>query len=254
MQLAFGSGVIYGVQQTTAAGAAVANATPQRFGILQDISLDVSFTNKMLKGQYQFPVAVGRGEGKVQGKAKFAQLNGSLVNGLFFGQTLTVGQDLISDSESLTITTNSGAAANGATYREDLGVTYKATGLPLTKVAATPTTGQYSVTGAGVYTFAAGDVGAATGNILVSYRYSGVTTGTTANQLIVSNALMGYAPTFTADLYFPYNGKMLVCHVHSAIGSKLNFATKIDDFMIPEFDFDCFADASSNVLTLNFAE
>ncbi len=254
-QYGFGSGVVFGVPLTNAAGAAVANATPQRFGILQDISVDMSFTNKELRGQNQFPVAVGRGQGKIAGKAKFGQFNGEIVNGLFFGQTLSVGQQLISDKESLTITTDSGSAANAATYQDDLGVMYANTGLPLTKVASAPASGEYSVTSAGVYTFASGDTGAVTGNILISYRYSGPTTaGTIASTINIANQLMGYAPTFKTELYVPYGSKQLVLTLNQCIGSKLNFATKLDDFLIPEFDFDAFADASGNVGTLSFAE
>lgn len=253
-QYGFGSGVVFGIPLTNASGVPIANATPQRFGILQDVSVDFSFTNKELRGQNQFPVAVGRGQGKIQGKAKFGQFNGELVNGLFFGQTLSVGQSLISDKEVLTITTDSGTATNGATYQDDLGVLYAATGLPLSKVATTPTTGEYSVTAAGVYTFAAADTGAVTGNILVSYRYGGPSTGTTASSIALSNQLMGYAPAFKAELYIPYASKQLVLTLNQCIGSKLNFATKLDDFVIPEFDFDVIADAAGNIGTLNFAE
>ena len=254
-QFGFGSGVVFGTPLTDATGAAIANGTPQRFGILQDISVDFTFTNKELHGQYQFPVAIGRGQGKIQGKAKFGQFNGGIINGLFFGQTLVVGQTLISDKESLTITTGSGTAANGTTFKDDLGVIYKATGLPLTKVASAPSVaGEYSVTNAGVYSFYASDTNAATGNILISYSYAGVTTGTTASSVSIANELMGYAPSFKAELYVPYAGKQLVMTLNSCIGSKLNFATKLDDFLIPEFDFEAFADASGTIGTLNFAE
>ncbi len=253
-QYGFGSGVVFGIPLSNAGGTGIANATPQRFGVLQDISVDLSFTNKELRGQNQFPVAVGRGQGKIQCKAKFGQFNGEIVNGLFFGQTLSVGQSIISDKESLTITTGSGTVANGSTFQDDLGVIYAGTGLPLAKVASAPASGQYSVTVAGVYTFSASDAGAVTGNILVSYRYSGPTTGTSASSIALSNQLMGYAPTFKCELYVPYAARQLVLTLNQCIGSKLNFATKLDDFLIPEFDFDAFADASGNIGTLNFAE
>lgn len=45
------------------------------------------------------------------------------------------------------------------TFDSDLGVTNATTGVSLTKVAAGPVTGQYSVSTAGLYTFAAADVG-----------------------------------------------------------------------------------------------
>jgi hypothetical protein len=71
--VAFGSGVLI----ATPSGA---NATPVQFGALQDVSLDFSFASKQLFGQYQFPIAFARGEGKITGKAKFANIDGPLYN------------------------------------------------------------------------------------------------------------------------------------------------------------------------------
>ncbi len=53
--VAFGSGVLI----ATPSGA---NATPVQFGTLQDVSIDISFSSKQLFGQYQFPIALARGE------------------------------------------------------------------------------------------------------------------------------------------------------------------------------------------------
>ena len=50
-QFSFGSGLMFGTRSD------IANATPIQFGTLQDISLDFSFSNKDLMGQYQIPVA-----------------------------------------------------------------------------------------------------------------------------------------------------------------------------------------------------
>ena len=69
MQVVFGAGVLYATQLTDASGNALAaNVTsPVKFGVLQEVSLDVSFDTKMLYGNQQFPIAVGRGKGKVSG-------------------------------------------------------------------------------------------------------------------------------------------------------------------------------------------
>ena len=82
--LAFGSGVLIG---TTSDG-------PLQFGTLQDVSVDFSFSVKSLMGQYQFPVAVARGAGKISGKAKFANIDGPILNTIFFGNTPATGQTL----------------------------------------------------------------------------------------------------------------------------------------------------------------
>lgn len=91
MQFLFGSGVFWGTPLTDANGAAISVPTPIQLGIMQDISIDISFDTKELYGQGQFPVAVGRGKGKMSGKAKVAQVNGNAINSLVFGQGMSSG-------------------------------------------------------------------------------------------------------------------------------------------------------------------
>lgn len=249
--LIFGSGTCWGTQLTDAYGNAIANPSPVLFGVLQDISIDVSFDNKELWGMNQFPVAVGRGKGKVTGKAKFAQLNGLTVNTLFFGQTLSAGT--LSDVYDTT-----GAAIpatpfqitptvpGSGTWARDLGVVKG--GIPMTRVASAPTTGQYSVS-AGVYTFAAADTGA---TVFISYQYTA--TSTVAQKSTVANVPMGYAPTFECDFRSSYLGKTMVVTLNSCISTKLTLATKLDDFTISEFDFSAFADVNGNVMSYGLAE
>ncbi len=253
-QYVFGSGILWSRPLTDANGNAIANPTPVRFGALQDISLDVSWDTKMLHGQNQFPIAVGRGKGKVTGKAKAAQLNGSLLNSIVFGQTLSNG--IISDVYDTT-----GAAIpatpfqitptppNSGVYSKDLGV-LNASGVPMTRVASAPVSGQYSVNETtGAYTFAAADT------LLVVYiNYQYTATSTSATKSTVKNLPMGYAPTFSVDLYMPYQGKSMIMTLPNAISSKMAIATKLDDFMIPEFDFEGFADSAGNVLTYALSE
>lgn len=241
----FGSGVLFGTPLTTASGVAIPNPTPVQFGVLQDVTLDFSFDIKELFGQYQYAVAVGRGKGKSTGKAKFAQINGGLLNSLFFGQTLVAGG--VSDVVDTTGTAIPGTPfqitvtpPNTGTWAVDLGVKTTA-GLPLTKVASAPTTGQYSVA-AGVYTFASADTGT---TVFINYQYT--YTSTTAQTQTINNVLMGQAPTFQAEFFTTYGGKNLSMTFLNCIGTKLAFATKLDDFMIPEFDFSMFAGTSGFV-------
>jgi hypothetical protein len=60
-----------------------------------------------------------------------------------------------------------GSLAPYGPWASDMGVVYSATGIALRSVASAPSTGQYSVA-AGVYTFSAGDAGAA---VAISYGY-----------------------------------------------------------------------------------
>jgi hypothetical protein len=246
-QYAFGAGILWGTALLDASGNAIANPSPVQFGELQDVSLDISFDTKMLHGQNQFPVAIGRGKGKISGKSKFARLNGRILNDLFFGQTLSNGilsdvYDTTGAAIPTTPFTITPTVPSSGTWSADLGVR-NANGVPMTRVASGPTTGQYSVS-AGVYTFAAADTGL---TVFISYQYTA--TSTSAKKSTVVNLPMGYAPSFKCDLYMPYQGKSLICSLPNCIGSKLQLATKLDDFFIPEFDFEGFADSSGNVMT-----
>jgi hypothetical protein len=248
----FGSGNLWGIPLTDSAGVAIVNPTPSLFGTLQDISADLSFDTKMLHGQNQFPVAIGRGKGKLSLKAKFARVNGLLINTLFFGQTLnangiadnydTTGAAIPTTPFQITPT-----VPQSGTWTVDLGVR-NAAGNQMTRVASAPATGQYSVA-AGIYTFAAADTGLI---VFIDYQYT--FTSTIAKKSTVLNVPMGNIPTFRTEVQTSYQGKQFVLTFPQCVGSKLAFATKLDDFMIPEFDIEAFADASGNVVTYSTAE
>ena len=59
------------------------------------------------------------------------------------------------------------------------------------------------------------------------------------------------------DYYTNFNqptAKPFVVRLFSAIASKHAMMFKLEDFMIPEWDFDLFANASGNVFTAVFPE
>lgn len=261
-QYSFGAGILWGTPLSDSSGTAISNPTPVQFGALQDVSLDISFENKMLHGSNQFPIAVGRGKGKVSGKAKAAQISGRMWNSIFFGQTLnagivndiydTVGKAIPATPFTLTVSSTAADAThvqipNSGTWSADLGVR-NSSGLPMVRVASAPTTGQYSVS-AGVYVFAAADTG---NTVFIDYKYTA--TSTTATNSTIINQPMGYAPAFRCDLLLPYQGKNLIVSLPQCISTKLSIATKQDDFNIPEFDFEAFADSAGNVMAYGTSE
>ncbi len=252
MQTIFGAGSLIGTATTDAYGNALAAPTPVQFGVLQNVSLDMSFDTKELYGQNQFPIAVGRGKGKITGKASFAQINGMLLNSLFFGQTLVAGtiSDVINPPAAAipaTPFTITPTIPGSGTFANDLGVT-DTNGMPYTRVVSSPTAGQYSLA-AGVYTFASGDTGK---NVVISYQYTA--TSTTSRKLTVANLPMGYSPTFRIDFFVAQGGAPLVVSANACLSTKLSMATKLDDFMLPDFEFSVFADPAGNVLTIGTAE
>jgi len=248
----FGAGSLWGL---SVGGNQAPNPTPILFGTLQDVSLDISGDVKQLYGQKQFPEAIARGKCKISGKAKYAWINSKQMNDLFFGQTLTSGMIKVQQNESNTIASGavtiappSGTYLNDAT-RGDQGVRYNATGLPLTKVPSAPAVGQYSVAvSTGVYSFNASENGTV---VLISYMYTPTATG---NQINVTNQLMGFAPTIQIVLESIYNNNQFNVVLYNCLASKLSFATKQEDFIIPELDFEAFANAAGKVLDIYSAE
>ena len=142
-------------------------------------------------------------------------------------------------------------ATNGVIQRRpgsgSPGVLYATTGLPLTLVASAPVAGQYSVA-SGVYTFNSADAGKA---ILATYTY---TVSGTGQKFTVANQLLGTTPTFQAVFYTTFQSQAISLKLNNCTSNKLSFQTKLEDFIMPEFDFSCFADAAGNVMTWSFAE
>ena len=240
----FGSGVLLGTRTD------IANATPVNFGLVQEVTIDETATIKELTGQFQRPVAIARGTIKTTGKAKVARISGLAFANLFYGVTPAAGQVATSFAEADTVaavTPFTVTVANAATFVADAGVLYATTGLPLTLVASAPAAGQYSVL-AGIYTFNSGDAGKA---VLVNYTY---TVSGAGQKFTVANQLLGTTPTFQAVFYTTFQNQAISLKLNNCTSNKLSFQTKLEDFLMPEFDFSCFADASGNVMTWSFAE
>jgi len=247
--LAFGSGALWAIPTFDITGVAITTPTPVAFGALQDVTLDISMTEKALYGMYSFPLEIAGAEGKVTGKAKFARISGLLFN-LLFGEILNAGETRTVVNESDSIPANTPytvTVAQSATWVLDLGVFYGATGAMLQRVSSSPSAGQYSVA-AGVYTFAAADASKA---IFISYTYSYTTTQ--GQSVILNNHLMGARPKFQVVLrgYFPPN--YLYLTLNRCISTKLALGTKLNDWTIPEMDFSAMADDSNLIGSASYA-
>lgn len=237
-QYAFGSGVLFGRKTGSS------NPTPVMFGALQDVSIDISFTSKALYGQYQFPLAIGRGTAKITGKAKFAQLNAQAFNDLFFGESsLTAGETVTIVREEANVSANTVTVTNNATFAQDLGVVNANTGATLQRVASSPVgTGNYACNeSTGVYTFNSAMNGT---DVQISYNYTDSGNG---QYITINNQLLGTSPQFLVVLTETFNSNKLTLQLNACMADKLTMQTKQEDFMIPEFDFSAFADASQVV-------
>lgn len=245
-QYIFGSGTLFGRRTD------VANPTPVKFGVLQDVSVEFSAAKKELFGENQFAVAVARGTAKIECKAKFGRISGRAFAELFFGGTLTAGKLALANGESASIpatTPFTVTVANAAGFAADLGVIVAATGLPMTRVASAPATGQYSVDEeTGIYTFAEADASVA---VAISYRYAVADSG---QKFTITNQPLGVQPVFEVVLESKYNQGRMIVVLNACTSTKLSLPSKQEDFTIPELDFSAMADDAGNVGTMSFSE
>ena len=209
-------------------------------GVIKDVSLDISFTTKELRGAYQFPVDVARADGKVSGKAKSALISGGIISAIL-NTTSSTGMKIGVAGETGTPTSNAITVANSANFVDDLGVFDQTAGIYLKKVTSAPATGQYSVA-AGVYTFASAD---STHSFAINYSYSNASVGNT-NALV--NALMGSGTTYQVTLFNTFRSKNIGVKLYSVVIPKLSFAFKNDDYTEQDLDFEAFANGSGQVL------
>lgn len=224
-----------------------ANPTPVQIATLKDVSLDISFTEKELRGSNAFPEDVARAGGKIAGKAKSGRIHGGLLALLLTGATQSTGRVIPVPSEVAVIpaTPFTITVANGATFDTDLGVIDLNTGLAMVRVASAPTTGQYSVTvGTGAYLFAAADVGH---SVSIRYLYKSTTLGTT---LDYTNQQMGTAQTFEVTVFNSYSGGDHGFRLYACTLPKLSLAYKNEDYTENDLDFSAFANIAGKVISV----
>ena len=253
-QYLFGAGKIFATPVRDVYGQSITNPTPVEVGVMQSVSVDISYDLKELFGRGQFAVDAARGKDTIKCKASFGRINGALLNSIFFGGIVaeggietvaqTINGETIPVGGSLTpIVPNSGM------YVKDLGVT-DSKAIPLKRVATAPTAGQYSVDqSTGAYTFAAADAGKV---VFISFKYSATVAG--SKSIVVSNLDMGYTPEFTVDLQRDYKGKFMGMEFYRCTSNKLGFSSKQDDYDIPEFEFQPMADDLGRVFKFDLSE
>lgn len=247
MQLHFGTGTLWAAALQDAFGVAIANPSPVKFGILSDVSVDFERDIKELYGQLAFPVALGGGKMKVGVKAKFAQIAGRIYSDLFFGQGMTAGtqtavrEDLTGTAIPTTPFQITPVVPNSGTFLRPLSV-LDANGVPMQRVAAGPTTGQYSVSG-GVFTFAAADVGKV---VYIDFAYTFTLAG--AKSIAFNNIAMGTIPIFAVDLAASFNGKNGYLRLQQCAAKKLALDPKQDDYLMNDFEIAAYADPVTNAV------
>lgn len=236
-QYVFGTGQLFATP--------VGGGAPLRFGALQDVSVDISGDIKMLYGQYQYPLDSARGKTKIEWKATTGNIDVNAFNTLFFGQTVQSGDELLQVFNEAASVPGTGpytvTVANASNFFMDLGVYYATTGLPLKQVTSGPTTGQYTVSALGVYTFVVGDASKA---LLFNYLYQSVSTG---GSLTISNNLMGTTPKFQMVLSQVYEASTFTLVLFSNVADKLSLPLKMDDYLIADMSGSSFANSANQI-------
>ena len=214
-------------EAVTVAGTPYQNTVAQGASFVADLGVKYAISGAPL-------LCVEAGD-EVQGKYSFAPATGKYTfaaadEGL--GVLISYTHRATATDEAHTIPasgTYTATVTNSATFTDDLGVKYASTGLQLTRVAGgAETTGSYSVI-AGVYTFAAGDGGAA---LMFSYAY----TASTGQMTTITNNLMGSGIYFEMVFNEIFEGNSVQIHLTRALANKWSFSTKLDDFTIPGWE------------------
>ncbi|MEB4802158.1 hypothetical protein [Acinetobacter soli] len=253
-QYLFGAGKVFATPIQDVYGQPISNATPVEVGVMQSVSVDISYDLKELYGRGQFAVDAARGKGSIKCKATFGRINGALLNSIFFGGIIAEGGlDVVTQTINGEVIPSGGSVTptvpNSGTFKKDLGVT-DGKAIPLKRVASAPVAGQYSVNETtGVYTFATAD---ANKTVFISFKYSTSVAG--AKSGTVTNLDMGYTPEFAVDLMRDYKGKFFGIEFFRCVSNKLAFSSKQDDYDLPEFEFQPMADDMNRVFKWTTSE
>lgn len=232
----------------------VANSTPTNVGFVNEFSYDFSFNTKQLFGQKQFPLLAARSTAKATGKIIAGAMSGQALNAMLLGGTFTAGTqyDITTTAATAIPTTPfqiTPTVPGAGTFDTDLGVINAATGNPLTLVTGTPAAGQYKVA-AGVYTFSSADN---VSGISVKISFAYTNTAQPGQYQVIANNDIGNTPTFQLDYKTTLYGATFYVRLYNAIASKWAMNHKINDFAMPEFDFEFFANAAQNIGMISLA-
>ena len=243
----FGAGRFFGINN-------VANATPARFVLPQDMAVTFKRSTKSLFGESQLAADVSGGELEVTGKVSYGTSNARVIADLLFGVGNTTGQTLEADNEPGTTASHAISTVNASTWIADLGVVNTASGKRYQRAAAGSETSGISYSAAsGVYTFASGETGT---TFKISYLYTSASAGETVS---LTNQPMGKVSDFSAVYVFPWVNnanatEQDVLTLNSCIASDAEIATKQGDYAKPSFSFMAACDTNDTLGTFSFAE
>lgn len=215
----------------------VANPTPRTIMTIQETSFDFKGDVKKLMGEGQYAVDAAIGSIEIGCKCKNGQLDLAAVNDLFFGKTIAANGEELVKNESITVAAGVATLAGGAQTVQDLGIFNAATGLQYKRVATAPTAGQYVWGASGALTF---NVSENAQLLLASYLKNNTTT---MQSISLTNDVAGTTTTIKGFFSKKFrDGRQLNIHLYNLIVPGINFGFKLNDYTMPEFSMEVFAD------------
>src|SRR5216683_4974228 len=217
----YSMGIIWGIPN-------VANPTPVPIASLKGCKVALKQAKASFRGNNLDIIDVGNKGRDWTIDIQHADFRASALTLVATGGTTAAGHVLPVIGEPITIAATN-TAANGATFIEDAGVYDFALNKWMDRVASGATTGQYSgPTAAGVYTFAAADIGHAAN---LYYSSSSATLGKTTT---INNALQSQSVPFKLRVYTPYlvagAVRMVGLDFASVHFEELDLDFKVEDF------------------------
>lgn len=217
-------------------------ATPRDLLTMQETSFDFKGDIKKLMGEGQYAVDAAVGTTEISMKCKNGQLNPTTFADVYFGKTIAQNGELYVKAEPITVAAGSATLAAGALAAQDLGVYNSVTGIQYTRVASAPAAGQYVWGASGVLTFNTSENAQV---LLASYIK---TDTTTMQSFSTTNDLAGTTVTLEAFFHKKFrDGRQFNMHFFNVIIPNLNFAYKLNDYSMPEFTMEAFADPVKGV-------
>lgn len=232
-QINFGSGRLFLHDGTNAV----------EVGVLKDVSVDFSSTQKELRGNRTYAIAIATSGQKISGKATSGVFSGKLIASIIGGTAAAGSKRVQSDSKTAAASVTVTPPSSGVWYK-DLGVE-DANGVPMKYNAVTPSIGEYKVA-AGVYTFNAGQ----TGTLAITYSYTLASTG---NTLAINNGIQAAPTTYEIHLDENYGGQNFGLRLFACVVPKVSFGAKAEDFTETAVEFEAVSTATNTVGELYFA-
>ena len=223
----------------------VANPTPRRIAVLQEVSIEFKRDNKELFGENKYAEDVASGNESISGKYKSGELDPTWITEGFLAATRTTGMLLMARAELHTVALGATTATHASDFSEDYGIVNLATNKAYRRVAATPAAGEYTVNEVtGVYGFNTSENG---NSLAHTYLYE----STDGETYTVNNTAAG--DSVYCSLFLFKNSRAQTpfgLRLANATFESASFGFKLNDYTMPEGSFKGFADSAGKVFQM----